>query len=155
MPSGAKPKPIQGAGDFQLPDAPGFLFRRLDSLATYLFLQASGQSELSPRQFGILLTLYETGALSQGELSDLIHIDRSTLGEIIRRMAAKGLIERRVPAEDRRKLQLSLTPAGRSILHAMFPAAIRTQEQLVAAIPKADRALVLRQLKAILDKYGF
>jgi DNA-binding MarR family transcriptional regulator len=141
--------------DFQLANAPGFLFRRLDSLASHLFYRNSAQSEISPRQFGILLTLHETGSINQGELSDLMHIDRSTMGEIIRRMAARGLIDRRTPSADRRRIELILTDLGRRRLAAHAQAAIKVQQELLCAIPAAARPAVLKHLTTILDKFGF
>jgi DNA-binding MarR family transcriptional regulator len=142
------------AEEFQLADAPGFLFRRLDSLASYLFYQNSGQTEISPRQFGILLTLHETGPISQGELSDLMHIDRSTMGEIIRRMSVRGLVKRSKPGNDRRRIEIMLTRPGSKALLNTFPAAVKVQEELLSTIPVEERATVLAYLTAVLDKFG-
>ena len=43
----------------------------------------TGQTGLTPRQFGVLLTLFQQGRMTQTELSSRIHIDRSTLGGIL------------------------------------------------------------------------
>ena len=138
--------------EFELNDAFGFLFRRVDSLATRLFFEFSGQTTLSPRQYGVLIILSKAGQLSQKELSDIIRIDPSTLGEILRRMAARGLLARRTSTEDRRKVVLSLSNSGKRLLQDYFPAAARMQEELLAPIPPEDRDIVRAGLQAILTK---
>jgi Transcriptional regulators len=144
--------PKSDMGDLDLNSAVGFLFRRADSLASRLFYELSGQTVLSPRQFGVLLSLSRSGPLSQRELSDIIHIDPSTLGEILRRMSDRGLIGRRAAREDRRKVTLALTAAGRRTLRTYFPAAIQMQEKLLAPIPLEHQAILLSSLRLLVDR---
>jgi len=140
--------------EVDLNHAVGFLFRRADSLASKLFYELSGQTVLSPRQFGVLLSLSKSGPLSQRELSDIIHIDPSTLGEILRRMSDRGLIARRNTAKDRRKVTLALTASGRRTLRTYQPAAVQMQEKLLAQVPVEHRDILLKSLQAIVDNLG-
>lgn len=71
------------AQEFNLNEKPGFLFRRLDTRATLLYQKFTGQTDLTPRQFGVLLTLFQHGRMTQTDLSNRVYIDRSTLGEMI------------------------------------------------------------------------
>ncbi len=45
------------ATELDLQKLPGYLIRRLDSRAASLYEQFTGQTDLTPRQFGVLLTL--------------------------------------------------------------------------------------------------
>jgi len=135
---------------FDLDDAVGFLFRRVDSLASRLFYEFSGQTLLSPRQYGVLISLNHAGPLSQRDLSNIIRIDPSTLGEILRRMADRDLIVRRTSTEDRRKVTLNISAAGKRVLRDYFPAAKRMQEELMSPILPENREVVRKGLRAIL-----
>jgi DNA-binding MarR family transcriptional regulator len=150
--TGAKAKePLPEPRDVDLTNAVGFLFRRADSLASKLFYELSGQTILSPRQFGVLLSLSKSGPMSQRELSDVIHIDPSTLGEILRRMGSRGLIARRSTSEDRRKVTLALTAAGRRTLRDYLPAAQQVQERLLEPVPPEHHAILLTSLQRIVQ----
>jgi hypothetical protein len=65
----------------------GFLVRLLETRATALYERLTDQSEITPRQFGAMLTLYQRGTMTLTELATLIRVDRSTLGEMIKRMS--------------------------------------------------------------------
>jgi DNA-binding MarR family transcriptional regulator len=139
--------------DMDLESAVGFLFRRADSLASKLFYEFSEQTTLSPRQFGVLLTLSKSGPMSPRELSDIIHIDPSTLGEMLRRMEERGLIARHTGPSDRRKVNLALAAGGKRALRAHLPSALRVQEQLLAPILPEQRNILIGSLQRILGRF--
>src|SRR5664279_1553237 len=94
----------------------GFLVRLLDTRVHLLYEHLTRQKDITPRQFGVLLTLYQRGTLTLTELAGLIRVDRSTLGEMINRMAERSLISKRNNGSDRRSAEVLLAPAGRSAL---------------------------------------
>src|ERR1700737_2884254 len=73
----------------------GFLVRLLDTRVPLLYEHFTAQNEITPRQFGVLLTLYQRGTLTLTELARQIRVDRSTLGEMINRMVKRSLISKR------------------------------------------------------------
>jgi DNA-binding MarR family transcriptional regulator len=139
------------AQDFKLSDKPGFLFRRLDTRATLLYQEFTGQTDLTPRQFGVLLTLFQQGRMTQTELSSRVHIDRSTLGEMIQRMVERGLVRRRIPDNDRRTAELWIGPAGKQALLAIVRQAEASQVALLEPLPRGYRALFLKCLSILAD----
>ena len=94
----------------------GFLVRLLDTRVHLLYEQLTAQNDITPRQFGVLLTLYQQGTLTLTELAGHIRVDRSTLGEMINRMAERSLISKRNNGTDRRSADVLLAPAGRAVL---------------------------------------
>src|SRR5664279_5819784 len=94
----------------------GFLVRLLDTRVHLLYGQLTAQNDITPRQFGVLLTLHQQGTLTLTELAGHIRVDRSTLGEMINRMAERSLISKRNNGSDRRSAEVLLAPAGRSAL---------------------------------------
>src|SRR4051812_1598375 len=92
-----------------LHELPGYLIRRLDSRAAFLYEKFTAQSDLTPRQFGVLLTLFQAGPLPQTELGNRLHLDRSTLGEMLQRMVDRKLVERRAHGIDRPAVENALT----------------------------------------------
>jgi DNA-binding MarR family transcriptional regulator len=129
----------------------GFLVRLLDTRMNVLYEQLTAQNDITPRQFGVLLTLYQQGTLTLTELSGHIRVDRSTLGEMINRMAERSLIDKRNNGNDRRSAEVSLAPAGRSVLLEIVAGAAQLQGALLAPLPAEDRAHFMRCMKLIAE----
>src|SRR4030081_770381 len=88
----------------------GFLVRLLDTRVHLLYEQLTAQNDITPRQFGVLLTLHQQGTLTLTELAGHIRVDRSTLGEMINRMTERSLISKRSNGNDRRSAEVQLAP---------------------------------------------
>ncbi len=76
---------------------------------------------LTPAQFDVIATLGNTGGLPLSEVARKTLITKGTLTGIIDRLEAKGLLFRRVPADDRRSFHAVLTPAGEALFAEVFP----------------------------------
>jgi DNA-binding MarR family transcriptional regulator len=59
--------------------------------------------------------------LRMGELADEVTISRSGLTRLVDRIEAAGLLERRPSPEDRRAVEVAITPAGSKLLRKMWP----------------------------------
>jgi len=129
----------------------GFLVRLIETRATALYEQLTEQNEITPRQFGAMLTLYQRGTLTLTELATHIRVDRSTLGEMINRMAERGLIRKEANDADRRSATITLGKAGEQALLRLVAGAAQLQEELLAPVPAKDRAHFLRCLKLVAE----
>lgn len=67
-------------------------------------------------QWVILARLERMDGLSQKELADVLEVEPITVGRLIDRLQARGLVERRPDATDRRIWRLHLKPAAAPIL---------------------------------------
>jgi DNA-binding MarR family transcriptional regulator len=134
-----------------LHELPGYLIRRLDSRAASLYETFTGQSDLTPRQFGVLLTLFQAGPLPQSELGNRLHLDRSTLGEMLQRMVERRLVERRAHERDRRAVEITVTDTGKSALLAAVQQALEAQKALLSPLPDYLRPVFLKCLQILAD----
>jgi DNA-binding MarR family transcriptional regulator len=129
----------------------GFLVRLLDTRVHLLYEQLTAQNDITPRQFGVLLTLYQQGTLTLTELAGHIRVDRSTLGEMISRMAERSLITKRNNGNDRRSAEVLLATAGKNVLLEIVAGAAQLQGALLAPLPAEDRAHFMRCMKLIAE----
>src|ERR1700730_1833487 len=113
----------------------GFLVRLLDTRVHLLYEQLTAQNDVTPRQFGVLLTLHQRGTLTLTELAGQIRVDRSTLGEMINRMAERSLISKRNNGSDRRSAEVLLAPAGRNALLAIVAGSAQLPGALLGPLP--------------------
>ena len=67
-------------------------------------------------QWVILAHLERQPRLSQNELAAIVEVEPITIGRLVDRLEARGLVERRADPKDRRVWRLVLTPAATPIL---------------------------------------
>ena len=100
------------------------LSRRFFQICTAAAADALKSHGLTPMESGVLAYLNrKTGQpdIDQNTLAERMGIDRSNASLLIERLAARGLLDRRVNMENRRAHILSLTPAGEKAYAATRP----------------------------------
>ena len=137
------------ARHWQLEGGVGFLLRLLEARYDGLYQNLTRQSEITPRQFGVLIALYQKGPLTPSVLAEHISCDRNTLSEMLKRMAARKLILRKNNAEDRRSIQVQIAAKGEAALLDVIPATVDLQNLMLSPLPREDRAHFLKCLLAI------
>lgn len=149
-PSAIEPAQLRRvAADISLQKLPGYLLRRLDSRAATLYEEFTGQSDLTPRQFGVLLTLFQSGVLPQTELGSRLHLDRSTLAEMLQRMDERGLVERQTHERDKRAVEVALTKLGEKALMRTIAQALQAQDALLSPLPDYLRPVFMKCLEIL------
>ena len=139
------------AQSFDLARAPGLLFRLLDNRAAALFQSLTAEYEITARQFGVLLILFQNGRMRQTQLGQAIGIDRSTLAEMLQRLADRSLVLRRTPPDDRRITEVQLSAAGRSLLLETIEAASKAQTILLSCLTHQEQTQLIAFLVKMLN----
>ncbi|MGO8908762.1 MAG: MarR family winged helix-turn-helix transcriptional regulator [Bradyrhizobium sp.] len=137
------------ARNWRLEGGIGFLLRLLEARYDVLYQNLTQQNDITPRQFGVLIALYQQGPLTPSVLAERISCDRNTLSEMLKRMTARKLISRKSNSEDRRSIQVQITAKGVEALLAVIPAAAELQNIMLAPLLKEDRAHFLKCMLAI------
>lgn len=130
-------------------DRPGFLIRRLHQIHVALFLEECRSFDVTPVQYAVMTALSIAPGRDQITLARDAGIDRTNAADVLKRLAQRGLIERRQGADDRRVKLAYLTPGGEALTKRMEAAMLRAQERLVAPLTEADRARLMRSLAAL------
>jgi DNA-binding MarR family transcriptional regulator len=89
-------------------------------------------------------------ALRMGELADAVTISRSGLTRLVDRIEADGLLERRPSADDRRAIEVTITPAGSKLLRRMWPVYERVlRAQFESKLTRAEAQALSRALAKV------
>lgn len=118
---------------------------------------SKGFAELYRAEFGltipewrVLAHLAQVDQVSVREIQARVDMDKSKVSRAAARLEASGLIEKRENLEDRRLLDMRLTPKGRDLIDRIVPIADAYQTQILTQIG-ADalpfRAALLRLLE--------
>ena len=102
--------------------------RLLNRVVTNLYDAALRPLGLKVSQMNVLVVAAKLGVARPAKVSELLHLDLSTLSRNVDRMMAKGWLET-VPEEDARTQPFRLTDQGRRLLERAIPAWEKAQEQ--------------------------
>ncbi len=133
---------------------PGHLIRRAQQVSTALFTEECARFDLTSVQFAVLLAIDSHPGIDATRLSALIAFDRSTIGDVLDRMALKGWIRRTAPPQDRRVKAIELTGEGTRLLRRVEPAVQRVQDRILAPLAPEDRASFVRLLAELADVHN-
>lgn len=137
-------KPADTFLDIEIYEEPGHLIRRAQQIAVSKFHDVHGR-HVTPIQYAILRTLYETPGIDQVTLAQLIALDTSTTADIAARLEAKGWILREVLP--RRQRRLSLTPAGEEVLLELKPGIDIHYRSMMSSLEPAEQKEFMRLLR--------
>lgn len=136
---------------FRLEEVGSHLLRRAHFLAEELFSNEFAKESITPRQKAALVAVYQQPGLNQNSLADRLFMDRNTVAEMVRRLAANGLIRRVPAADDQRAYELFLAPDGAEMLNRVMPRDSRVEQQVLERLPQEYRALFVKCLRLIVD----
>ncbi|MCA1818735.1 MAG: MarR family winged helix-turn-helix transcriptional regulator [Thermoplasmatota archaeon] len=105
-------------------------------------LRAEGQVDITMAQFRTLIRLKTQPGCSLTDLADDIGVSPPAVSKLIDGLVERGLVERSVQADDRRRIGLVVSPAGLRAL-ALLRAAVqaRVAARLADLAPEERRTL--------------
>ena len=108
---------------------------------------------LSPRAWGVLSTLTESGPLTQIELATALSIDRTAMVYLLDELEARGLVERVRNPNDRRSFLIHLTAIGRETQGKAARELAGQTEKLLEPLDAAERRQLVDLLGRITDRW--
>lgn len=130
-------------GSYDFSEQVGHLLRRAYQRHTALFQQIIPDTQLTAAQFVVLCAVQASGACSLSYIVKQTAIDQATVRGIIDRLKTRQLLAVRHDENDRRKVLVSLTPAGTQLVKATVPFAFEITEKTFAGFNPAERTALL------------
>jgi DNA-binding MarR family transcriptional regulator len=100
-------------------------------------------------QFAALNALYCESNLDQRTLGQRISLDRSTMAEVVSRLADRGLIKTERDKRDGRRKTIALTTRGRHTVQHLIPRTHAMTARLVGPLEDGEQAQLLRLLTEV------
>ncbi|HEU4702156.1 MAG TPA: MarR family transcriptional regulator [Conexibacter sp.] len=141
MVDGERPPP-------QLAQYSGFLLNWVATRSRLRFAAGLAEIGLHLREFAALNIVAAKPGLTQHDLAAAAGIDASTLVATLDALEQRGLAERRIMPEDRRKRAIHLTPDGDAALRRGRALAKRLGDELFGPLSASER----RQFDVLLRK---
>ena len=98
-----------------------------------------------------LHALAEQEDLTLLALSQAVNLSNSTVNGIVDRLEAKGLLTRKRDAEDRRRVALALSAAGRRVVESAPSLLQNRLADALRRLPEPEQATIARSLDRVVD----
>ena len=102
-------------------------------------------------QFFILDLVSSNGTLRQGELHEILSVEKSTTTRLVQPLVRQGLLIREKSDRDSRAINLRLTKKGESVLENVWACLSRFVEGIRRGIPEERRSEVFESVKTFLN----
>jgi DNA-binding MarR family transcriptional regulator len=119
-------------------DSVGYLIRRLYTLLLARFEGALAQADFTLTQWIVLIQLREGTARTASDLANDLNHDSGAITRVLDQLERRGLLQRRRSSQDRRVVQLKLTPAGKAIAEELLPLVVEQTNDALAPLSKAE-----------------
>lgn len=127
------------------------MLHRAEQRAKLLFADEAKGLDLTVRQLVILSVVSQHNGLMQTDIVRLTGIDRSTVTELIGRMASRGLLTRNRNQRDARAYVIEVSELGATRLREAENASKRAGERFLAALPDSQRSDFVEGLQRAAD----
>jgi DNA-binding MarR family transcriptional regulator len=125
---------------------------RLSMAVQYVHQDLSREHDLTPQQ-SVMMCAITHGPAGMAELTDYLHIEKSTLTGLVDRAERRGLVARAQDPCDRRAVQVALTPRGREAVTEFQQAITKTLTEQLDDLPASVRRQLRTALPMIADTY--
>ena len=111
--------------------------------------QLLGEVDLSLAQHEILVTIHRNDSLTQGELSERLHVIKSNASALLNKLEARDLVRRDPDPQDSRVRRLSLTPEGQALVKRSFAVQSRVVRAMVSVMSDEELELMTKVMERV------
>ena len=140
----------EGRYDLRILSAIRQIVRRIDMDSRKL----AANHQITGPQLITLITVVERGPIAATGIAKHIHVSASTLVGVLDRLEGKGLVRRRRDTKDRRRVYVTATDAGRSVVaRAPYPLQHSLQNALLR-LPETQQKRTATSLERLVALLG-
>lgn len=110
------------------------------------FARHLGPLELKAVEFSILVLVAANGEVNQKQLGDALDVSAPNMAVTLDRMVERGWVERVRSTQDRRAMNIHLTPAGQDLVQRAERIARTMENAPLRMLSPAERALLIELL---------
>jgi DNA-binding MarR family transcriptional regulator len=113
-----------------------------------------GAKEMTVPQYRTLAFVHRNEGASLSEVGDYIGLTLPTMSELVDGLVIRGLISRRTDREDRRRMTLALTEAGRARLETARTETMVYLEGRLRHLSTSERATITLAMRLLRDVFA-
>lgn len=148
-------KQFYSADTYESSISMGYLLRRGRNLVTAqvekVFAEKLADQDITFVQWVILMCLRDDLARTPSEICQYICYDSGALTRVVDQMEERGLLTRKRSTEDRRVVELTLTPDGTAMIAKLIALVVDCYNGMFESFSQAEADTLLRLLTKFVD----
>lgn len=136
--------------EYHFSDQIGHLLRRAYQRHVAIFRETVPDSQLTAAQFVVLCSVRDHADCGIPEIVKATAIDDASVRGIVERLKWRELLTATHEAGDARQMEISLTPAGRTLVEQTVPIAEQISELTYGELQEDERATLASLLRKII-----
>jgi DNA-binding MarR family transcriptional regulator len=106
---------------------------------------------LTAQQFWMIVAIHEHPGISQAEIAHRVRADPPSISRALTPLVARKIARAEPDPADRRRMRVSLSPAGRRLARELAPVAREIREAVVAGMTPAEVAALNEALHRVVE----
>lgn len=147
----SQPAAKSGGSLTSLWERPGYLIRRLHQIHVAIFLEECAEYGITPVQYAVMTALLNHPGADQVTIARDAAIDRTSVADVLARLAQRGLVRREAGIKDKRMRIAVLTGEGENIARRMEHASLSAQAKLVAPLSAEKRNQLMALMAELVE----
>lgn len=136
--------------DFEAAHAVSSIYRAANAVRTRVTNDVLREFELSWTGFVVLWVVWISETIETRHAAEASSVSKATLTGVVRTLEARGWIEKTGRDDDRRLVELSLTPAGIELMTTVYPKFNAIETQVVQGVSREHLKNMTNSLRAII-----
>ncbi len=146
-------EPLYRAADFVVDESIGYLIKRVRAMlstAVEREIADSADADVTYEQWSVLVAILSRRGDTAAVLSRGLECDTGSMTRMLDRLEAKGLVVRTRSTDDRRRVQLELTPSGKKKAERLVKAIVKVLNRHLEGFSAAELELFKGFLRRML-----
>ncbi len=135
--------------DFEAAHAVSSIYRAANAVRTHVTNEVLRPAGITWTGFVVLWVVWIWDGLETRHAAESAAISKATLTGVVKTLEARGWIEKHGRADDRRLVELSLTPSGKALMEELYPKFNAIESRVVDGLSSRRRKEMTTSLRSI------
>ncbi len=144
--------PSEGESGHFVDDYLLYLLARASHQVSGRFHAHLGELDVSVPEWRVMITLSDSDGMAVSALAEIVLLKQPTLTRVLDRMEQGGLVERRAPRGDRRKVPVHITGKGRKIIEQLKRESKAHEADMLVDYGPGEAAVLKTVLRTLINR---
>jgi DNA-binding MarR family transcriptional regulator len=135
--------------DFEAAHAVSSIYRAANAVRTHVTNEVLRPAGITWTGFVVLWVVWIWDGLETRHAAESAAISKATLTGVVKTLESRGWIEKHGREDDRRLVELSLTPSGKALMEELYPKFNAIESRVVSGLSSRRRKEMTTSLRSI------
>lgn len=135
--------------DFEAAHAVSSIYRAANAVRGYVTAEVLRPVDITWTGYVVMWVVWIADGIETRHAAESSAISKATLTGVVKTLEARGWMERRGREDDRRLVELYLTPAGKALMEELYPKFNAIESRVVRDIPSSRKKSMTKSLREI------